>query len=82
MCVCVYYLEAPLYQSNCSILIINPCSIPVGLHSGHIVSLTKRVLDPRRELVPNDEMRLGNVHIHVIVIYYDTCVHNIMCLSN
>jgi hypothetical protein len=32
-------------------------SLIMGLHSGHIVSLPKRILDPRRQLVPTGDMR-------------------------
>ena len=32
-------------------------SIPVGFHSGHIASIPKHILDPRRQLQTTDEMR-------------------------
>ena len=43
-------------EVTCIIIIIIIIIIPVGLSSGHIFSLDKDLLDPRRNITPNQEL--------------------------
>jgi hypothetical protein len=60
-------------------------NIIMGLHSGHIVSLPKRLLDPRRDIIPTDDMKEDGLPLYhpelplkpVMYINYNRTISNL-----
>ena len=52
--------------------------IPVGLSSGHIFSLDKDLLDPRRNITPNQEL-MWVITVHAYINITNTCIYLNTC---